>query len=465
MRNILARSLPIQLGTRLVLDSVSYSSPLPPWADPVTINYATRETRIRNKITKYLNGENPPPPFEIGVPKKVGGKKSWKIPSVNDQIVAQVCVSALAEKVYGALDGERVLSYRYNTNADRLQLTESQVSSWRQFQDETDRKLTAHSHLLQIDLEDAFESIDRVKFFDFLEHLAPKRVEVLLLRRMLESFSRGDAGLPLVNDSVFFMGNAYLRLVDQAIGKYSTNFIRFVDDYRIFGSSSDHLEGILQQISQELAPLGFKINKSKVKLGSNEEYLEAIAHDKYATTKENEEGYISATAFDDVTTPNLLLNLITRALQNPKDLLTEGFGRLSLGAIRRIRLNHEVVVEGKGYKSSPWEEYQDRLSKNDDLVKRALDLLEMYLKDADESWRVVWLLYMLDDVDSPHATEARSQPRKQELLQSASTIGSTEVVRLWARKALAGKEPGEVEELHELGYLEGGGRYYGRQNS
>ncbi len=282
MKDILPRSLPIQLGTRLLLDSVSYSNPLPPWSDPVEIDYRAREGRISNKIIRYLDGETPRPPFEIGVPKKTGGKKSWKIPSVNDQIVTQVCVSALAEKVYGALDGERVLSYRYNTDADRLQLTESQVSSWKQFQDETNRKLTTQSHLLQIDLEDAFESIDRVKFFDFLDHLAPKRVEVSLLRRMLESFSRGNAGLPLVNDSVFFMGNVYLHLVDQVVGKYSTNFIRFVDDYRIFGNSSDHLEGLLQQISQELTPLGFKINKSKVKLGSKEEYLEAIAHDKYA---------------------------------------------------------------------------------------------------------------------------------------------------------------------------------------
>ncbi len=461
MTNILPHSLPIQLGTRLVLDAVSYSKPVPPWSDPVTIDYRAREGRISNKIIRYLDGETPPPPFEVEVPKKAGGKKLWKVPSVNDQIVTQVCVSALAEKVYGALDSERVLSYRYNIDADRLQLTESQVSSWKQFQDETDQKLTTQSHLLQIDLEDAFESIDRVKFFDFLDHLAPTRVEVSLLRRMLESFSRGNAGLPLVNDSVFFMGNAYLHLVDQAVGKYSPNFIRFVDDYRIFGNSSDHLEALLQQISEELMPLGFKINESKVKLGSKEEYLEAIAHDKYATTKEAEDGYISATAFDDVAAPNLLVNLITRALQNPTDLLTEGFGRLSLGAIRRIRLNHDVAVEGKNYLHSPWEEYQDGLSKNDDLIKRALDLLETYLKDADESWRVVWLLYMLDDVDSEKAIEPKRQPRKEELLRSASTIGNTEVIRLWARKALARVEPGEIEELHELGYLEGGARYYG----
>jgi len=126
-----------------------------------------------------------------------------------------------------------------------------------------------------------------------------------------------------------------------------------------------------------------------------------------------------------------------------------------------------VVVEGKGYLHSPWEEYQDRLSKNDDLVKRALDLLEIYLKDPDESWRAVWLIYMLDDVGSEHAIEPIRRPRKQEVLKSASTDGSTEVVRLWARRALPEVKPGAVEEeeLHELGYLEGGARYYGEHKN
>ncbi len=126
-----------------------------------------------------------------------------------------------------------------------------------------------------------------------------------------------------------------------------------------------------------------------------------------------------------------------------------------------------MVVEGKGYLHSPWEEYQDRLSKNDDLVKRALDLLEIYLKDPDESWRAVWLIYMLDDVGSEHAIEPIRRPRKQEVLKSASTDGSTEVVRLWARRALPEVKPGAVEEeeLHELGYLEGGARYYGEHKN
>ena len=95
--NIL-RDLPIQLAIRLVLDSISYSNPLPPWFDSVTIDYKKRERTIGKKILRYLDGEKPTVPFQIDLPKKTGGKKPWKVPSVNDQIILQAGVSVLAKQ-------------------------------------------------------------------------------------------------------------------------------------------------------------------------------------------------------------------------------------------------------------------------------------------------------------------------------------------------------------------------------
>jgi hypothetical protein len=466
----LAVSLPIQLAARLALDSISYSNPLPPWSDSVSVDYEAREDAIRNKINRYLAGERPLPPFEVSIPKKDGEKKIWKIPSVNDQIVIQACTSALAEKAHKVLNYSHAWSYHYNTNPDRLQLTESQVSLWKQFQDETKRRCKSRSEcLLQIDLENAFESIDRGKFFDFLEQLAPGHIAVSLLKLMLDSLSGSSTGLPLINDSVFFIGNAYLHKVDQVVSKYTNDFIRFVDDYRIFGNSHDLLEKILEQISQELAPLGFRIKRSKVKLGSTEEYLEAISNGTYATTGTASDGYISAVAFEDVIEPDLLVKLVGRAVEHPDDLLNEGFGRLSLGATRRIRLNH-AVSQTKNYPHSPLEDYVGLLSTNDELIGRALDLFESYLRLPDESWRAIWVLNVLEDAYSENVNlvddvtrkeNVMLRKRKDDLLRFASDNSSSEIVRLRTNYSLGrGQEP-KLEELHELGYLEGGARYYG----
>ena len=307
-----------------------------------------------------------------------------------------------------------------------------------------------------MDLENAFESIDRVKFFDFLERLAPKHVAVVLLKLMLESISGNDRGLPLINDSVFFLGNSYLHIVDQTIKRSCSDFVRFVDDYRIFGSSTAELEDILAQLSQRLAPLGFTIKQSKVKLGSTEDYFEAQANGRYAATEE-EEGYISATAFDDVSAPGQLVTLIARAVKSPDDLLTEGFGRLTLGAIRRIRINAEVVTT-KNFPRSPLNKFQELLSADKELVGKALDLMDKYLRNNDESWRATWLLYTLSDANF---IDQQLRQKWQDLLAFAAREHAQSLPGIWARSLLPEtKAKLSLEEMHELGYFEGGMRCY-----
>src|SRR5947199_6858491 len=75
-------SLPVALGARLVLDSISYSNPLPPWSEAIVQNFATEESVIRNRIGQYLDGQAPSKSFTIAVPKKSGDKKFWHLPSV-----------------------------------------------------------------------------------------------------------------------------------------------------------------------------------------------------------------------------------------------------------------------------------------------------------------------------------------------------------------------------------------------
>ena len=106
-------ALPIGLAVRLALDAISYSNALPPWFDSFTVSYSVREKVIARKIEQYLNGDRPRSPFEILVPKKTGAPKPWFIPSVNDQIVLQTSVSALAEKINRVIDPKRVLRYRH----------------------------------------------------------------------------------------------------------------------------------------------------------------------------------------------------------------------------------------------------------------------------------------------------------------------------------------------------------------
>src|SRR5271155_2162949 len=139
-----------RLAIRLLLDSVSYSNALPEWFESLTVDYLAREGTVRESARRYLNGEHPKAPFEIDVPKRSGGSNSWVIPSINDQIILQACISAVAQDVeQKCIDSKRVFSCLYNTNPNRLAFLEDQVEAWTRFQLETQDRCASEDCILQ----------------------------------------------------------------------------------------------------------------------------------------------------------------------------------------------------------------------------------------------------------------------------------------------------------------------------
>ena len=133
-------------------------------------------------------------------------------------------------------------------------------------------------------------------------------------------------------------------------------------------------------------------------------------------------------------------------------------GRLTLGAIRRIRINEEVAYT-KNYPRSPLEKFTNLLSADKELIGNAFNLLEKYLQSGDESWRATWMLYMLIDA---HPIESRLRQKLSDLVDFAASEHGQSLAGLWARSMFAHQTPRpELEELHELGYFEGGIRCYG----
>ncbi len=456
---------PIQLATRLVLGPISYTSPLPLWLETLTVDYSARDQSINGKIGQYLNGIRPRPPFRIMVPKRNGAKRFWVVPSINDQIIIQAVVCLIAQGVDRTINEGNVLSYRYNTHRNRLQLTNSQISAWNQFQSETDRRLKSRPHLLQLDLQEAFPNINRAQFVAFVGDLVPHRSALELFTILLDSFAGQNAGVPLVSDSLFFLGNGYLSVVDKIVRRYSTNFIRFVDDYRVFGESRESLERILSSVSRDLEGMGFKVNVSKIKLGSSEEYYDALAKGRYAATgKVSKDDYISAAVFEDVVEPELLVELVARALKNPERYLNEGAGRLTLGAVRRMRLD-AVAGRIRAYIESPRDRFTQLLARDGELVGAAVDLLESYSRAADEEWRIVWLLYLMEDMQEVKWSRRKLVERMSRTVRTIEkNPNMPPVVRLWAKRVLIGDPvlaANVLEEIHEADYLDAGVRCLG----
>jgi hypothetical protein len=456
---------PIQLAIRLFLDSVSYSNALPEWFELLTIDYDAREATIRDMIGNYSGGAEPPKPLQIAVPKRNGVSHTWVVPSINDQIVCQACTSLIATQVQSrCIDPAKVFSCRLNFDEDRLAFLEDQVSAWASFQARAQQFCAdGKTCVLQIDLKDAFDSIPHDKIIDFIGKLGVNVAAVRVLEGMLRAFVTTDTGIPFMNDSLFFLGNAYISKADAVVAKRSPNFIRFADDYKIFGTSTTSLEEQFGAIQNDLKAIGWEINDNKVWLGTSEDYLQAVSKMKYGATAGTD--YVNSAVQPGVYNASSILGTIKTCLAKPDDYLHQGFGRLEMGAIRRMRATG-IFSDAQQYAASPDAQFGELLGEDSPTITTICNLLDQYSQTHTNSWRLVWLLYLCKDLGTTHVSDKTLQKKLADIssrIQADSALPP--VCRIWAksmpRYPNIDKTPAQIEELHKLGYIERGQACYG----
>ncbi|MCU1331966.1 MAG: hypothetical protein JWM08_958 [Candidatus Angelobacter sp.] len=450
-------TLPLQLAIRLVLDDVIFSNCLPDWVEPVTIDYSAREQKLADKVRQYRLGSSPPPPSIFEVPKKSGAKRTWILPAINDQIILQACVSSFAESLQLKSLGPHVYSYRVNVDPDRLGFMDDQLGGWINFQDETIKRCGSGGCLLQFDLQEAFRSIDRERLYSYLADICEPGI-LTLFKKLLESFSHSP-GLPLLNDTVFFLGNAYLSEVDSVVRKHAKEFIRFVDDYRVFGKSPGEMESIYSRISGDLEHLGFKINPAKVHVGSADEFLELFASSQDPSL---ENDYLNPVLMRGIIPSAGLTKSLVLTINDPDRYLNEGYGRLQLAKLRKARFVESVAIE-QGLESTTRSDLAAALAKNSQFTRRYIQLLEAYSKDPAETWRAVALVYMAHDLTSGwyDLDSKRWAGLKSVIKGIQRDTQAPTVLRLWARHLLAPTKKIDIEKMHDLNYFESGLVHWG----
>jgi hypothetical protein len=456
--------LPVGLAIRLLLDSVSYSNALPPWFETLTIDYAARERLIRQEIDRYEKGTNASRAFEISVPKRTGGKNTWIVPSINDQIICQACISSFAHQLeQTTLDRKRVFGVLLNTDPTRLAFLEDQVQAWSRFSAFTQQRCATSECMLQIDIKEAFNNIKPNKVFDLVRGKCGYLPAILLLEKMLGDLSSPGNGFPFINDGVFFVGNAYLSEVDQAVGRVNPDFVRFVDDYRVFGPSTSVLETQLAALRPRLREIGFEINEAKLKLGTGTEYLEAVSRLQDGATEKTQ--YIDAAVQPGVFRAEDMHAQVMRILVAPEEYLNQGFARQLMAALRRMRVR-ALFSDKQGYQGSPEGQFATLLSDNAPVIDRICELLEGYAQDASNAWRLIWILNLCKSVKIDSISDSARRARLEDVLKR---IGRSDtlpmVVRLWSSTMPDFPDPPNmsknVEELHNLDYIAQGVACYG----
>jgi len=451
--------IPISLGIRQYLDDISYGNPLPEWFEVVDIDYKRRHSRIGARILNLAEQtKSTCPHISIEAPKKAGGTNRWVIPSINDQMALHTCVLAEAQALEASLD-QRVFSYRLNKETTKVHFLENPVSAWTRFKTRTSEKCAENSCILQFDLKDAYGHIGCANVAEHLKRACGDTIPIRFIESALTALTK-NGSLPFVNDSLFFIGNWYLSQVDNIVAGVSEDFIRFVDDYKVFGQDITQLESALKQIRRELRKNGFEINDKKVFLGSCEHYLDIAAQSKY--TVETGSGYAArppaaSEAFDS----SALLDRVRLIVDKHDNFLNQGFGRLAMASLRRMRAWSAFTMRN-GFIDNPHQQFSSQLSADHDLLAKIGKLMTTLTKEPQETWRLVWLIHLTQSLDSRQkmgTTTLEAIYSSIRLLKPINPIAAA-----WAS---IDRSPSKysmnvefhhdtIEDLHELGYLERG---------
>jgi Reverse transcriptase (RNA-dependent DNA polymerase) len=251
--------------------------------------------------------------------------------------------------------------------------------------------MSADHCLLQIDLKDTYEHIQIPPFSQFLHEHTDSSPAAKILTHLLTTFSNGRGGIPFINDSAFFLGNAYFSVIDDILKQKKRQFVRFVDDYKIFDASAPELESFLPELRRAVSKVGFEINDQKLTLGTGKEYLEAISNLKYAKIPKTK--YIDASVQPDVYGPEDMMEQILESLRKPDEFLYQGFDRLQMASLRRMQVGG-LYTETVGYEDSPLDEFRKVLAENLEALNLIVDRLEEYSQKSGQTWRLVWVLYL-----------------------------------------------------------------------
>ena len=213
-----------------------------------------------------------------------GGYKAFKVndPKPRDIHKATVRDRVLHHALYQALTPfyfPLFISDSYSCQDEKG--THRALKRFQKFADKVSKNHTKQCFVLKCDIKKFFASIDQGILMDILEQRVVDGDILWLLERVIKSFSstKIGKGLPLGNLTSQLLVNIYMHEFDQYM-KQSLKvkyYIRYADDFVIFGEDKEYLLGVLGNIENFLREkLQLELHPNKVSietLGSGVDFL------------------------------------------------------------------------------------------------------------------------------------------------------------------------------------------------
>ncbi|TNV71529.1 hypothetical protein FGO68_gene14389 [Halteria grandinella] len=184
------------------------------------------------------------------------------------------------------LSSNQVFSYRFQPSFDTGKLFAD--TGWADFQKTSLMLASKYGYVASVDISDFYQRVYHHRLENVLRtDCSCNGTIVKFIDRFLSSInSEKSFGLPVGGPASRILAEALLIRTDRLLFTSGIPFIRFVDDYYLFGNSENELRASILKLNKLLLDNeGLSLNRNKTKLLSSKEHLEQSA---FSTVDRNE---------------------------------------------------------------------------------------------------------------------------------------------------------------------------------
>jgi hypothetical protein len=170
------------------------------------------------------------------------------------------------------------ISYQFANRDNATEWVRRGFGIWQQWRDRSQELLTRQvSHVLFLDVANFYENIDIRTLISDLRQLGTDDEARDLLQASLYRWADTRArGVPQGYTAADILAKLYLHPIDQTLRNENFNYIRYVDDIRVFCTSELDAKRALKRITELLRRRGLNIHSTKTRIATAADALAEI---------------------------------------------------------------------------------------------------------------------------------------------------------------------------------------------
>jgi hypothetical protein len=220
---------------------------------------------------KLRIGYRPHSPLIADIPKGNGAVRPGALLSLEDRVVYSAAVGAILGSINTGLawsQGRVDFSYRLSERLRRVDWFTNTFNSWTAFRNASLKRIEeGATYVVLTDITGFYENIDLAVLFSDLRSLGADIEIVQLLQVCLNRWCVvPNRGIPQGQSPSDVLAKVYLNAVDQVIVDMGIDYIRYVDDMRIFCSEIPACKKALMFLTHALRRRGLNLQSAKTEI-------------------------------------------------------------------------------------------------------------------------------------------------------------------------------------------------------